>query len=264
MFADLIINAQLFFLVAVRILAIVETAPIMSSDAIPQVAKVALAGFCAFAVFPAVLAAGYAIPADGLAYALLVAGEAIIGIIIGFFLTIITTAFGMAGQLFSLQMGFGASETFDPLAQIEIPIVGQFLNLVSMLVLLCTGGMQKIFLVAMQGSFKAIMAIDLVTRRDQIIDTLLQGMGGLFLQALALAFPIVGSLFLISVTTGLLSRAAPQMNLLTEGFPISISVAFLVIFSALPFMVEAFARILDSGYLRLAELFGTGLPCARP
>ena len=46
----------------------------------------------------------------------------------------IFAVFQAAGQFFSLQMGFGASEVFDPLAQIEVPLMGQFLNLVGMLV----------------------------------------------------------------------------------------------------------------------------------
>jgi flagellar biosynthesis protein FliR len=41
-----------FLLIAVRALAMIETAPLLSSDAIPQVAKLALAGFTAFAVLP--------------------------------------------------------------------------------------------------------------------------------------------------------------------------------------------------------------------
>jgi flagellar biosynthetic protein FliR len=101
-FADLVLNAQLFFLIAARILAMVETAPLLSSDAVPQAAKITLAGFAAFAVFPMVRASGYQIPELGLQYALLVGGEAAIGLIIGFFLTIIYTAFTMAGQLYSL------------------------------------------------------------------------------------------------------------------------------------------------------------------
>jgi flagellar biosynthetic protein FliR len=253
-FADLVLNAQLFFLIAARILAMVETAPLLSSDAVPQAAKITLAGFAAFAVFPMVRASGYQIPELGLQYALLVGGEAAIGLIIGFFLTIIYTAFTMAGQLYSLQMGFGASEVYDPLAAIEIPLVGQLLNLIAMLVLLLTGGFRLIFLNGVFRSFQAMKAIDLVLRQDQILSWFFQSMGDLFLQSLVLSLPILGTLFLISVATGLLSKAAPQMNLLTEGFPLSISVAFIILMVSMPFMTEAFSRILDSGFRDLASM----------
>lgn len=254
MFADLVLNAQLFFLIAARVLAMVETAPLLSSEAVPQAGKVALAGFAAFAVFPAVARSGYPIPELGLEYALLVAGEAAIGVIIGFFLNIVYTAFTMAGQLYSIQMGFGASEVFDPLAAIEIPLIGQLLNLAAMLVLLLTGGFRLIFVHGVQRSFQAMRAIDLVLRQERLLQWLSGAMAQLFLQSLVLSLPILGTLLLISVTTGLLSKAAPQMNLLTEGFPLSISVAFLILMSSMPFMAEAFSRILDSGFQDLSAM----------
>jgi flagellar biosynthetic protein FliR len=260
MFADIVANAQLFFLIGARVLAMVETAPLLSSDSVPQAAKVALAGFAAFAVYPWVRDAGYPIPDSGLAYAMLVGGEVAIGLIMGFFLTIFYAAFTMAGQLFSLQMGFGASETFDPLAQIEIPLVGQFLNLAAMLVMLSTNGFKMYFLSGIQGSFRALRAIDLVSRKDNIYLYLMDAGSNLFVQALTLSFPILGTLFIISVVTGLLSKAAPQMNLLTEGFPLSISTAFLLLFAALPAMMEVFSRMIGSGFDSLARIAAGATP----
>ena len=136
MLDQILANAPLYLLIAVRALAMIEVAPLISSDSIPQVAKVALAGFAAFAVFPQ--AAPIELPQEvfNLTYLLLVIGEAFIGIIIGFYLTIIYSAFSSAGQFFSLQMGFGASETYDPLAQIENPLMGQYLNLIGTLFIL--------------------------------------------------------------------------------------------------------------------------------
>jgi len=67
-----------------------------------------------------------------MAYALLLVGEAMIGLVMGFFLSIVYSAFTTAGQFFSLQIGFGASETYDPLAEVELPLMGQFLNLIAM------------------------------------------------------------------------------------------------------------------------------------
>jgi flagellar biosynthetic protein FliR len=73
----------------------------------------------------------------------------------------------------------------------------------------------------------------------------------LFEQALIIAFPILGVLILISVSMGLLAKAAPQMNLLMLGFPIKISMAFVMLFLALPFIIEAFNRVIDSSFFEL-------------
>jgi flagellar biosynthesis protein FliR len=250
---------NLILLIAVRILAMIETAPLLSTESIPQVAKVALAGLTAFLVFPSVQASGYAIPADGGEYALLLVGEALIGVIMGFFLTILFSAFAMAGQFFSLQIGFSASETYDPLSEVEIPVMGQFLNLIAMFVFVSNDGFQKLFMIGVQGSFKAMRAVDLVSRREDIVMFLARAVGALFSQSLILSFPILGTLFILTIALGLLSKAAPQMNLLTEGTPINLLVTFGILFVALPLMMEAFARLINSGFNDLAILVGGAL-----
>ena len=95
----------------------------------------------------------------------------------------------------------------------------------------------------------------MVAGREPVVGLLTSGLSRLFLDALVIALPILGTLFLTSLATGLISKAAPQINILSEGFPISILTAFLLIFASLPFMTEAFARIIDSGFASLQSLY---------
>jgi flagellar biosynthetic protein FliR len=254
-----------FLLLAARALAMIEVAPLLSSDAIPQAAKLALAGFAAFAVLPT--AAVFSMDGAGgaladlhyepfsLSFILLILGEGIIGLIIGFFLTIIFAAFSTAGQFFSLQMGFGASETFDPLSQIENPLLGQYLNLVSMLVFLSIGGFTELFLGGFWRSVQTLNIVALVEGREPVVGMITAGLSRLFLDAIIISMPILGTLFLTSLATGLISKAAPQINILSEGFPISITVAFMLLFTSLPFMTEAFARVIKSGFSSIEILY---------
>jgi flagellar biosynthetic protein FliR len=260
---ELVANAQLFFLLFARIIAMVTFAPLLSSGSIPRLVKIALALLAAFLVFPMVRDSGYPVPASGLAYAMIAIGEAMIGIIMGFLLAIIYAAFQTAGQMFSLQMGFGASQVFDPLAQIEIPLLGQFLNLVAMFVFVFTRGFQKIFLTGVYYSFQSVRATDLVLLREDLLSTMLRGLSQLFQNALIIAFPILGTLFLVQIVMGLLGKAAPQMNLLVMGFPISIGVAYLVILITVPFLMESFDRLIGAGFDGLFVFFRGALE-ARP
>jgi flagellar biosynthetic protein FliR len=255
MLNEILAAAPVFLLVAARALAIVETAPLLSSDSIPQTAKIALAGFAAYAAFPGALAGGWELNPYGLYFFLLLIGEAIIGVIIGFFMTIIFSAFSTAGQFFSLQMGFGASETFDPLSQIENPLMGQFLNLVAMLVFLAAGGFRELFLGGFWRSIQSVNIVSLVEGREHVVSMILAGLTRLFLDAIIISMPILGTLFLTSLSTGLISKAAPQINILSEGFPISITVAFLLIFATMPFMVEGFSRVIESGFRAIQDLY---------
>ncbi len=247
-------NAPIFFLVFVRIYALLRVSPITNSEAIPGIARVAVTFFTAFGVLPSVLAGGYPLPVAGLDFILLAVGEMLIGILTGLFLVLLFAVFQLAGQFFSLQMGFGASQVFDPMAQIEIPLVGQFLNMIAMMVFVISGGMQRIFLHGVLGSFSALTAADLAGAGPDIFPLVTAGLGRLFEQSLVLAFPILGTLFMLQVTMGLFGKAAPQMNLLMLGFPLAIGVAFLLIFLTMPFLVEAFEVVIDSAFHQIDTL----------
>jgi flagellar biosynthetic protein FliR len=263
--SELLGAAPAFLLVAARALAIIEMAPLISQEAVPQIAKIALAGLLSYAVFPVsqtpdwepLLMPGGAPDAGvmfGLRFALLLIGEAVIGLITGFFLNLVFAAFSTAGQFFSLQMGFGASETFDPLSQQEYPLMGQYLNLIAMLTFLSFGGLRELFLGGFQRSIEALSVLSIVQGREHIVTMLLGGLSRLFVNAFLISMPILGTLFLTSLTTGLISKAAPTINILSEGFPISITVAFVLIYATLPFMIEAFAAVIDAGFAVFQDL----------
>lgn len=255
MLDEILRSAPAFLLVAVRALAIIETAPLLSSDAVPQVVKVSLAGFVAYASFNTALTSAWDLSPFGLSFIFLIIGEAIIGVIIGFYITIFFSVFASAGQFFSLQMGFGASETFDPLAQIENPLMGQFLNMAAMLVFLTVNGFNTLFLGGFWRSIQSLHVMDFMSGREDVLTMMLSGLSGMFLDAFIISLPILGTLFLTSLATGLISKAAPQINILTEGFPISITVAFVIILVSMPFMVEAFNRVIVSGFRAIEILY---------
>lgn len=247
-------DLQVFFLIFARIFALLIVAPLISSRSVPSIARIGLTLFAAVTVFPWVKELGYPIPNLGLSYTLLVLGEALVGVILGFLLVLIHSAFQVAGQFFSLQMGFGASQVYDPLSQVSMPLIGQLFYIMGMFIFVTVDGFQKLFLSGIYRSFNSIKAVDLVYNKDPLIGMVLKGLGGLFEQALIISFPVLGTLFLISVTIGLMSKAAPQMNLLMMGFPISIAVAFIMIFLSMPFIVEAFARIIEGSLEQISIL----------
>ena len=248
-------NAPLFLLVFVRIYSLLRVAPVTSSSAIPGISRVGITFFTAFAVLPRVIATGYPLPSAILGFILLAVGEILIGIITALFLVVMFAVFQLAGQFFSLQMGFGASHVFDPLAQIQIPLVGQFLNMIALMVFVMSSGLQRIFLHGVLGSFVAMQAPDIASFRGDLFTMVSGSLGSLFHQSLILAFPILGTLFLLQVTMGLFGKAAPQMNLLMLGFPAAIGLAFLIIFLILPFLVEAFEAIIDKTFYDIQTVF---------
>lgn len=244
----LIDGARLYLVVFARVAALLRTAPLTSSSAIPPLAKGALAFFAALIFYSFVGDSYGPLPTTGLGYAMVLIAEVALGIIMGLFLQLVFAVFQTAGQLFSFQMGFGASQVYDPLAQVEIPLIGQFLNLIGLAVFLSVNGMQKLFLTGLAGSFRVMKGTDFLAAGGFLKETFIRAIGGLFEQSLILAFPILGTLILISVTMGLLAKAAPQMNLLMVGFPIQIGVGFLIMLIATPFIAEKMSQLIDMGF----------------
>lgn len=236
-------------------MALLMVAPLTSSEAIPGVARVGLGFFASTAVYPWVSTLGYVIPGNGGEYLLLIIGEAMIGLIIGFFLQIIYAGFQTAGQFFSLQVGFGASEVFDPLSQEELPLIGQFFNLIAMYVFLASTGFQKLFLYGVYGSFQAMRAQDIALSTGFFSTYFIGALGQLFAQSLSLAMPIMGTLFLVSIAMGLMAKAAPQMNLLSMGFPLNLLISFFILVLIIPSLMEAFSGIVDNSFTAMADFF---------
>lgn len=262
MIDQIVAEAPFFLLAAARCFALIMTLPLFSIRNIPRTAKIAIAGYMAYFIVPQVDYSQYAaiMGSDGaftLDYLLLLAGEALIGVIIGFYITIIFAAFSTAGQFFAFQMGFSASEVYDSMSQVENPLMGQYFNLIAMLMFLQGQWVQRLFLGGLAASFKSLNCFSIITEsaRHHIVQFMLSGLTDLFADALIISLPLMGILLLVSVSVGLLSKAAPQMNLLSEGFPVMMLLSFFVITALMPSLCDFFGRSFYAGFAKLETLF---------
>ncbi len=260
MLDSILLKAPVYLLVFVRCFALIMTLPMFSMRSASRVAKVAIAGYMAFFIFGGIDTSVYEpyIGEEGsssMIYILLLVGEGLIGIIMGFFISIIFAAFSAAGQFLAFQMGLSAASSYDALSQVENPLMGQFFNLVAMLVFMQTHWFQKLFLGGLVTSFSSMNALSIATSNEKIARFMISGLTGLFSDALIIALPVMGTLFLITVCTGLLTKAAPQMNLLSEGFPIMILLAFTIIALAMPSIIDFFVRSFSNGFSDLEKFF---------
>ncbi|WP_149554229.1 flagellar biosynthetic protein FliR [Treponema pectinovorum] len=261
MLEKIVYAAPFFILVAARCFSLILTMPLFSMRTVSRIAKLALTGYLAYLLLPQVDMSSYRtyIGNDGafsLNFILLVAGEVLIGITTGFYVSIIFAAFSTAGQFFAFQMGFSASEVYDALSQVENPLMGQFFNLIAMLLFLQNHGAQLLFSRGLISSFSTMNALNIVTAagRNEIVSFMLSGLTKLFADAFVIALPVMGVLLLVSITTGILGKAAPQMNLLSEGFPIMILLSFFIITNLMNVLSDFFMNAFNSGFYNLQNL----------
>src|SRR5574344_1342773 len=261
MIDSIVAHAPVFLLIAVRCFALLMTLPLFSMRSVPRTAKIALAGYMAYLIMPftnfSTIYGAYISPSGqfDLTYIALLTGEAMIGVIMGFYITIIFSAFSTAGQFFAFQMGLSASEVYDSLSQVENPLMGQYLNLIAMLIFLQNHWFQKLFLKGLVGSFHSMNVFTLLNAKEKIVRFLVGGLSQLFADALVISLPILGTLMLVTVCMAILSRAAPQMNLLSEGFSIMLLIAFFLITALIPQLCDFFERSFNSGITAMINLF---------
>ncbi len=236
---------QVFLLIMMRMSSMMIIAPFYASGVIPFRMRALLSFLITLVIFPMVAQKGYAVPGAIGPYMVLVIQEVTIGLFIGFLVSVIVAGFQLSGEFFSVQIGFGINEVIDPLAQVSIPLVGQLKNLIGLLVFLAISG-HHFLIMAIYKSFE--LAPIMTLGRGPVggyLKFLTYVFSGMFVVALKISLPIVATVFLVSVSMGVLSKAAPQMNIMMLGFPVKIMVAFGVMVLISPLIVRIMSVTLD-------------------
>ncbi|MDI6703091.1 MAG: flagellar biosynthetic protein FliR [bacterium] len=220
-------------------------APFFESPTIPMMAKAGLSLFVTVVLFP--MASSHfeiSIPHQFFPYSLLVIQEVIIGLIIGVLCTIMLTAFSLSGELYSFQMGLGIINVFDPLSEREVPIIGQFVGLIALLIFITWGG-HHMLLEAIYKSFKVLPILPLKAV-NSLASSVVDIFSKMFLVAFMIGSPIIGVLFIITMVMGILAKATPQMNVMMVGWPIQIVVGIITLILLLPLLYDATISIFNS------------------
>ena len=222
-------------------------APFFSSGVIPIRIRAVFALYVTAAIFPMLVNTFGNIPENMFSYALLIGSEALIGILIGFLMSIIFAAFQLAARFFSFQMALGIAQVMDPVSQIGISIVGQLWTAMGIMIFIAINGPHMLIIATFE-SYQAAHVFNIARHGEVLFIVLAETMGAMFLVALKLAFPILITLFVLSVTLGLLAKAAPQMNIFMLGFPIQIGVGFLIMMTVMGAIALGMSNALNKSF----------------
>ena len=146
---------KLFVLVMIRFSGLILTAPILSSNNFPIMGKIGLIGMAAYVVTPTLPALNYPLPAEALPFAVMGAGELLIGMIIGLLMQLVFAAIQIAGQVMDMQSGFGLINVFNPALETQVPLFGFIFFILTVLYLLAVSGHHLIIL-ALVSSFQRV------------------------------------------------------------------------------------------------------------
>jgi flagellar biosynthesis protein FliR len=178
--------------------------------------------------------------------------EIAVGVILGYMVILIFSVIQITSEIYSTQMGFNMVNVFDPMAQIQVPILGQFNNLFFMS-LFFISGMHGKFLEVVIKTFYMYPIGHVGFHQENMLRAVLDGFQYSFLAAMQLALPILGMLLLIDIILGIMSRIAPQMNVFFIGMPLKIMVGLILLISMVPYMMVYFNMIIEESYVRIGK-----------
>ncbi len=236
---------KLFLLVAVRFSGLVISAPVLGSNNFPIIAKIGLIGFFAMLMTPTIAALDQPLPPGPLAFALMAAGELLIGLIIGFVMTMMFAAIQIGGQVMDMQSGFGMMNVFNPALETQFPVFGFFLFILAILYLLGMDG-HHMMIRALASTYERIPPGGFAPN-DGLALVIAKWSAAMFVDGFIIAAPVAGAMMLAYVTMGLMGRAVPQIHMFVIGFPLTIATSLIVV----AFSASLYLAFLDGMFERM-------------
>ena len=236
----------------IRIAACFMIAPGFSAQFIPPRSRILLSGAVTLIVAPLVPAP--AIVPFSIAGVIVTLQQVVIGLALGFVLQLIFDTLAMGGQLLSNTMGLGFAFNVDPLRGVSTPVLGQLYMILVTLTYLALNGHLLLIQMLVDG-FVTFPVGTTGLSSNQVWDVVAWG-SHLFEGSLMVALPGMTALLVVNLAFGVMSRAAPSLNLFAVGFPVTLVFGLVIAYFGLPAVQHTFVAQLDAAFELIRSLLG--------
>jgi flagellar biosynthetic protein FliR len=237
----------------VRVGSCLMVAPVFSSQSVPARIRIVLAGAIAMILAPMI-----SIPPQLSAFSLeglvVTAQQVVIGIALGFCLQLVFDGITLGGQLIANSMGLSYAMSVDPIRGVGTTALGELYTIFVTLVFLALDGHLRLIEVLADG-FRTLPIGGTGFDAASLWQVVIWG-GTLFSGALSIALPGITALLIVNLAFGMVSRAAPSLNLMSVGFPVILVFGLLVLVVSVPQLLSAFERLLGESFMLLQSLSG--------
>ncbi|MDT8403918.1 flagellar biosynthetic protein FliR [Sulfuriflexus sp.] len=236
-----------------RIAALITATAVFGGALLPMRIKLVFALALTIVIAP-VLPPPPAIDMFSLTGFVVVLQQVLIGVAMGFTLQLVFSVFVLGGQVIALTMGLGFASLNDPATGVIVPTVSQIYSIFVTLVFFAING-HLVMIEVIATSFYTLPVGATGLGVDSLW-SLLSWAGYMFSGAVLMALPAVASMLVVNVGFGVMTRAAPQLNIFAIGFPVIMTLGFVVILVSLPSIIPQFENILQAGFALMRELAG--------
>lgn len=241
----------LFFLATVRVGSFVISSPLFGMRGVPTPIRVVISFILGLAVVSFT-----GLPSEDLLSSLnfifVVLVEIAVGLTAGLIVTIWFSSVALAGEKMATSAGLGYAAQIDPQAGGQTPVVSVILNLFLIVLFVSLDGHLLMLRVFFE-SF-SILPIGSMPPPMVLIGAGIKAAGSMFVAASLIMLPVVGIILMINVSAGIMTRSAPQLNLFSFVFPVTILGAFIILYFSTGTMALAFSDLIFSSIEALEDL----------
>ena len=239
-----------------RIAAMLAIAPIFGARLVPLRVRLVMAlvlTSIAIPLIPPVPVVGPFSPAG----VLITAQQLLLGLAIGFSLQLVFATLVIAGQAIAMGMGLGFAQMVDPQNGVNVPVIGQYYVVMATLLFLALNGHLALLRLLIDSFTTMPIGVDALGREDfRAIAYWGARMVG---DAIMVALPAVASILLVNIAFGVVSRSAPQLNIFGVGFPVTLTLGFIILMFAIANLLPQLQHMLDGAFTAVS-LLGKGVP----
>jgi flagellar biosynthetic protein FliR len=227
-----------------RISAFYFAVPVIGARTVPARVRIILTLFTSIMIAP-VLPPAPIISFLSMQGFMMIIQEILIGLALGFAMQVVLHVFVLAGQFMAMKMGLGFAAMNDPSSGVSVTILSQFYLLLSTLLFLSSNG-HLVILQLMIDSFTTF-PIGGAGMSTTHFMTIVDLGSWLFSAALLITLPLFTSLMIVNMSFGVMSRSAPQMNVFTVGFPITLIFGFILMWFTFANFLPVYFEIMEEG-----------------
>jgi len=248
--AQLLNSMAMLMFPFMRISAMFVSMPVLSVHAVPARIRVILSGAISFIVMPLLPPIP---PVEMLSYTGIMIGvqQVAIGLTTGFILQMVFAAVIFAGQGIAYGMGLGFASMVDPLNGQQVPVISQIYMISTTLLFLSLDG-HLLLIQLLVNSFTSLPIGETFNMND--VWAIIAWSGRIFSDGLLLSMPVIISLLLVNVIFGVASKSAPQLQIFSVGFPITLMLGILLIWLTIPETLALLPDLLNDGYDSIKQL----------
>lgn len=228
-----------------RISALLVFLPVFSSQGVPARVRIVVALALTALALPS-LPPMPDIPLFSAPGLLAATQQVFIGLLMAFILQLAYATVIYGGQNIAYAMGLGFASLLDPETGVQVPVVAQFYLFLTSFVFLGMDG-HLLVLEMLVESFRWLPVAATGVNRDGLW-AVLTWSGIVFGGGLLLSLPILIALLLVTLGFGVGTRAAPQLNIFSVGFPVTLMLGLVLMWLTVPDFTRQIGSVLQEAY----------------